>query len=81
MTEQAKQLPYRGPWAHDTERSGPNGDVPVLWISETRPAQPGWHPATDDEYAAYERYWCEVCPCCGKERGDHLDDERRAHSF
>lgn len=37
---------------------------------------PGFHEATDDEYAAYERYWTQACARCAQERGDHGTDHQ-----
>lgn len=54
--------------AHDTERSGPNADVPVIAealvgynsLQDALAAWPGYHEATDDEIAAYTEYWDNV---------------------
>lgn len=52
-----------GMLAHNTYRSGPADDVPVI-IEEPAdfPFQPGeregeWHVASTDEVAAYRAYW------------------------
>ena len=48
-------------WAHNTEHSGPNRDVPVLTPqSNIEPDDmANWHPATPQEIEAYEAYWAD----------------------
>lgn len=55
-------------WAHNTDRSGPNEDVPVVVTLDAEQEEtffhPGernehWHPASDQEVAQYEAYWNE----------------------
>lgn len=62
-------------WAHNTARSGPNGEIPV--VDETgrvASAQPGeWHEASDEEYGLYIGYW--------HAKGDVEDGLPRTESF
>lgn len=59
------------PLAHNTDRSGPNQDVPVISHAEV-PDPDNWHVATDEEYAAYEAYWNAQEDWYPEEPGDRL---------
>jgi hypothetical protein len=48
-------------YAHNTARSGPNQDVPVILDGGPAPDDiENWHVATDAEYAAYQAYWDSI---------------------
>lgn len=51
-------------WAHNTDRSGPEADVPVVvednrgdFFADPDERARDWHPASDAEVARYEQYW------------------------
>lgn len=54
-------------WAHNTERGG-DGTVPVIVhstiesLANVQGSPDEWHPATDEEYAAFESYWAKEFP-------------------
>lgn len=49
--------------AHNTNRSGPDQDIPVIMEDDTGfpfvdgEREADWHEASNEEIAAYENYW------------------------